>query len=145
MHDRVEQHKPEHEKVNEVSEKLSEIARDLKMDDDCQILERALEVTNQRWAKLHHEISEKLQHTGQMEHELAEFRECVDGLEKCSRDVIECVRGVYILDVPEGHVVDFKSVEVKKRVSKPEETKKDLVKIEVLCDFPLPVNYDKCS
>ena len=131
----MERHKPDHEKFNEVAEKLLKVGRELKMEDDTQALEREMDDANRRWTKLNREIREKLHDTGQVEHELAEFRECVDTLQKSSQDVVNSIRNVGIFDVPEGDVVDLKSIEVKRRVSKPDDAKKDLEKVEVRCTF----------
>ena len=101
------------------------------MDEDMQHLEKELEATNEKWDKLQEGISEKLHHTNEMENELIEFQECVAALEKVSDDVLESVRDVHVLKVPDGEEIDLKSVEIKRHIAKLDEAKKDLEKIEV--------------
>ena len=101
------------------------------MSDDMEILEKEIHNVNEKWTKLQQEISEKLHNTNQMGDELTEFQECVTSLDKVSEDVTARVKTIQVFAVPEESEIDFKNVEIKRRIVTPEDSKKDLEIIEV--------------
>jgi uncharacterized protein YoxC len=125
----VEQHRPDHEKLNKVAEELLKVGRNLNMNEDIEILEKEIDSTNQRWRNLQRDISEKLHATDQVEHEMADFNECVDALQNGIHEVVDSVRDVAVLNVPEGDEV--KDIQVVPIMSKPEEAKKDVDTLQV--------------
>ena len=125
----MEQHRPDHEKLNKVAEELLKVGRNLNMNEDIEILEKEIDSTNQRWRNLQRDISEKLHATDQVEHEMADFNECVDALQNGIHEVVDSVRDVAVLNVPEGDEV--KDIQVVPIMSKPEEAKKDVDTLQV--------------
>ncbi len=125
----MEQHRPDHEKLNKVAEELLKVGRNLNMNEDIEVLEKEIDSTNQRWRNLQRDISEKLHATDQVEHEMADFNECVDALQNGIHEVVDSVRDVAVLNVPEGDEV--KDIQVVPIMSKPEEAKKDVDTLQV--------------
>ena len=103
------------------------------MNEDVEILENELNSTNQRWRDLQRGICERLHAADQVEHELADFKECVETLQASVREVINSVRDVDVLDVPEGEEVNIEEICVKPRLSKPEKANKDVDVLQVSC------------
>jgi uncharacterized protein YoxC len=131
LYESVEQHKPDHEKLNQVAEELLKVGRSLDMNEDIEILEKEIDSTNQRWINLQRDISEKLHATDQVEYEMADFKECVDTLQNGIHEVIDSVRDVAVLNVPEGDEVKVKDIHVVPRMPKPGEANKDVDTLQV--------------
>lgn len=101
------------------------------MNEDVIMLEKELNSTNQQWIDLQRDICERLHAAGQVEHELAEFKECVETLQASIHEVIDSVRDVDVLDVPEGEEVNIEEICVKPRMSKTEKANKDVDILQV--------------
>lgn len=135
----MEHHKPDHDKLNQVVEELLKVGRSVDMNEDVEILEKELDSTNQRWVDLQRDVSERLHAADQVEHELADFKECAETLQASIHEVIDSVRDVGVLDVPEGEDVNIEQICVMPRMSKPEEANKDVDILQVSCRVVLLV------
>ena len=131
----MEQHRPDHEKLNQVGKELLKVGRSLNMNEDIEVLEKEIDSTNERWVNLQRDISEKLHATDQVEHEMADFKECVDALQSCIHEVIDSVRDVAVLNVPEREEVAVKDIHVVPRICKPGEANKDVDTLQVSKSF----------
>ena len=131
LYDSVEQHKPDHEKLNQIAEELLNVGRSLNMNEDVEVLEKEVDSTNQRWLNLQRDICEKLYAADQVEHEMADFKECVDTLESGIDEVIDSVKDVSVLNVPEGDEIKVTDISVVPKMSKPGEANKDADTLQV--------------
>jgi uncharacterized protein YoxC len=131
LYESVEQHRPDHEKLNQVVKELLKVGRSLDMNEDIKVLEKEIDSTNERWINLQRDISEKLHATDQVEHEMADFKECVNTLHLGIHELIDSVRDVAVLNVPEGDEVIVKDIHVVPRICRPEEANKDVDTLQV--------------
>lgn len=118
LHDSVEHHKPDHEKLNQVSEELLKVGRELNMNEDIQVLEKEMDSTNQRWIDLQRDISEKLHTADQVERDMADFQECVDTLRNGVLEIVDSAKDIAVFDVPAGDEIEVKDINVVPRIPK---------------------------